>query len=195
MRMRKVAFAFTEIFGNDRPETDKNSRSRRIVRTNLMLAGWFSCALACTLHGQQVPKRPFTAKDAEIGKKLTDLSQDVRKQITNAKAPADPFKIMGNLYFVGVANGEVYLLTSPKGHVLFGVGFADTADLVQKNIEVLGFKMADIKAILLNHAHGDQSGAAAVFRQKTGAQVMAGFAEVPYLEHGGILPGGVPRRS
>ena len=79
--------------------------------------------------------------------------------------------------------------------VIVGAGFADTADLVQKNIETLGFKMADIKAILLSHAYGDQSGAAAVFRQKTGAQVMAGFAEVPYLEHGGMLPGGVPRRA
>ena len=40
------------------------------------------------------------------------------------KTPAEPFKIMGNLYFVGVANGEVYLLTSPKGHILFGAAFS-----------------------------------------------------------------------
>ncbi len=33
------------------------------------------------------------------------------------------------------------------------------------------------------------------FAKKTGAQVMAGFAEVQFLEHGGILPGGVPRRA
>ena len=78
------------------------------------------------------------------------------------------------------------------GHILFGVGFQDTADLVEKNIESLGFKLTDIKAILLNHAHGDQSGAAAEFRKKTGAQVMTGFAEVQFLEHGGVLPGGMP---
>lgn len=164
------------------------------MRKTPLLSVCFACACACALHGQ-APQPPFTAKDAELGKKLADLSLDVREQITNAKAPADPFKIMGNLYFVGVANGEAYLLTSPQGHILFGVGFADTADLVQKNIEALGFKMTDIKAILLNHGHGDQSGAAAEFRKKTGAQVMAGFAEVQFLEHGGILPGGVPRRA
>ena len=42
----------------------------------------------------------------------------------------------------------------------------------------MGFKMADIKVILLNHSHVDQSGAAAELHKRTGAQVMAGFAEV-----------------
>jgi len=162
------------------------------MRPNQLWTGAAAFFLACLAHAQ-TPKPPFTAKDAELGKKLAALSLDLREQITMGKGPADPFKIMGNLYFVGVQNGEVYLLTSPQGHILFGAGFADTADLVQKNIESLGFKLTDIKAILLNHAHGDQSGAAAEFRKKTGAQVMAGFAEVQFLEHGGILPGGVPR--
>src|SRR2546426_9319700 len=63
----------------------------------------------------------------------------------------------------------------------------------EKNIEKLGFKMTDIKAILLNHNHGDQSGAAAYMKRRTGgAAVMAGFAEIPFLEHGGALPGGAP---
>jgi glyoxylase-like metal-dependent hydrolase (beta-lactamase superfamily II) len=162
------------------------------MRHRLLLRGFAACVLACSAFAQ-TPKPPFTAKDAAEGKRLADLSLDLREQITKGKAPADPFKIMGNLYFVGVANGEVYLLTSPQGHILFGAGFSDTADLVQKNIESLGFKLTDIKAILLNHAHGDQSGAAAEFRKKTGAQVMAGFAEVQFLEHGGVLPGGMPR--
>ena len=48
----------------------------------------------------------------------------------------------------------------------------------------MGFKMADIKVILLNHSHVDQSGAAAELHKRTGAQVMAGFAEVPYLQRG-----------
>jgi metallo-beta-lactamase class B len=98
--------------------------------------------------------------------------------------PADPFRILGNLYFVGSANGESYLLTSPQGHILMGAGFEAAVDRTQKNIESLGFKMGDIKAILLNHSHVDQSGAAAELRRRTGAPVMAGFAEVPYLERG-----------
>jgi len=136
------------------------------------------------------PKAPYTAADVERGKAIAEESVRIRAQIKNMRDPADPLKIMGNLYFVGVANGEVYLLTSPQGHMLFGAGFADTVDQVQKNVEAMGFKMADIKAILLNHNHADQSGGAAEIKKRTGggAQVMAGFAEVPYLEHGGVLP-------
>ena len=132
----------------------------------------------------QAPKPPFTAQDAEAGKKLVATSLELRAQIKDTAAPADPFKILGNLYFVGSANGESYLLTSPQGHILMGAGFEAAVDRTQKNIESLGFKMSDIKAILLNHSHVDQSGAAAELRRRTGAPVMAGFAEVPYLERG-----------
>ena len=132
----------------------------------------------------QTPKPPLTAQDAEAGKKLVATSLELRAQIKDTAAPADPFKILGNLYFVGSANGESYLLTSPQGHILMGAGFEAAVDRTQKNIESLGFKMSDIKAILLNHSHVDQSGAAAELRKRTGAAVMAGFAEVPYLERG-----------
>src|SRR5579885_1351948 len=97
---------------------------------------------------QKAPYPPFTAKQAELGRKMVETSLEVRKQITNGTAPAEPFKIIGNLYFVGNANGEVFLLTSPQGHIMMGTGSANSAEAVQKNIESLGFKMADIKAIL-----------------------------------------------
>jgi glyoxylase-like metal-dependent hydrolase (beta-lactamase superfamily II) len=139
-----------------------------------------------------VPKPPFTATDAARGLKLAELSLEVRKQIGLFTAPAEPFKIMGNLYFVGMANGESYLLTSPQGHILFGAGFESTQTQVERNIQTLGFKLTDVKAILLNHYHGDQSGGTAYLKDKTGgAAVMAGFAEVPFMERPGGAPGGV----
>lgn len=77
-----------------------------------------------------------------MGKRLVQTSLEIRKQITNMKNPADPLKIMGNLYFVGVANGESDLFTSPQGHILFGAAFADTTDQIKKNIETMGFKLS-----------------------------------------------------
>src|SRR5436190_10515851 len=141
-------------------------------------------AAAVSVVNAQAPKAPFTREDAEAGKKLVATSLELRAQIKDTAAPADPFKILGNLYFVGTANGESYLLTSPQGHILMGAGYEAAADRTQKNIESLGFKMSDIKVILLNHSHVDQSGAAAALGTRTGAKVMAGFAEVPYLERG-----------
>ena len=149
-------------------------------RTRFMLV---LLAIAVSAAAQS-PKAPFTAQDAEAGKKLVATSLELRAQIKDTAAPAEPFKILGNLYFVGSANGESYLLTSPQGHILMGAGFEAAVDRTQQNIEALGFKLTDIKAILLNHGHVDQSGAAAELRKRTGAPVMAGFAEAPYLERG-----------
>ena len=70
----------------------------------------------------QVPKAPFTAQDAEAGKKLAATSVEIRAQIKEPQAGAEPFKMLGNLYFVGSQNGESYLLTSPQGHILMGAG-------------------------------------------------------------------------
>jgi glyoxylase-like metal-dependent hydrolase (beta-lactamase superfamily II) len=152
------------------------------------------CALPVVALAQthSAPYPPFTAKQAELGKELAAKSLEVRRQITNGTGPAEPFKIVGNLYFVGNANGEVFLLTSPQGHIMMGAGSATTTEAVQKNIESMGFKMTDIKAILLNHNHGDQSGGAAYMKEKTGAPVMAGFGEVPFIEHGMFNPPAIP---
>lgn len=81
-------------------------------------------SLVCAAAQAQThaPYAPFTAKQAELGKELAAKSLEVRKQITNGTGPAEPFKIMGNLYFVGNANGEVFLLTSPQGHIMMGAG-------------------------------------------------------------------------
>jgi glyoxylase-like metal-dependent hydrolase (beta-lactamase superfamily II) len=174
------------------PRIRRLKASNDTLRSRLKLVLGLLAGVSLWSQTPPAPQPPFTAKQAEQGRQLAATSLEVRKQITSMRAPAEPFKIMGNLYFVGVANGESYLLTSPQGHILFGASFADTTAQIEKNIEAVGFKVSDIKAILLNHYHGDQSGGAAAFKQKTGAAVMAGFAEVPYLEHGGSLPSGPP---
>src|SRR5262249_3992400 len=136
------------------------------------------------LHAQShAPYAPFTAEQARLGKELAAKSIEIRRQITNLAGAAEPFKIIGNLYFVGNANGEAFLLTSPQGHIMMGAGAAESAEAVQRNIESLGFKMTDIKVILVNHNHGDQSGGAAYMKEKTGSPLMAGFGASRNIAH------------
>ena len=156
------------------------------MRSGLVI--WTAVCVACAiLQAQNPAAQPrFTAKQAELGKKLNAKRLELEKEIPRQDwaAPAEPFKIMGNLYFVGPRYGESFLLTSPQGHILIGAAMEKASEVVKRNIESLGFKMTDIKVILLNHNHEDQSGGAAYLKAKTGAQVMAGFGEIPYLEHG-----------
>src|ERR1051326_1205654 len=73
-----------------------------------------------------------------------------------------------------------------------GAGDSDSAPNIHKNIESLGFKMTDIKAILVNHNHADQAGGAAYMKEKTGAPLMAAFGEIPYIERGMFNPPAIP---
>lgn len=155
-------------------------------RKLLTLALLLSVAAGADGQTAYSPAPPFTAQDVEGGLRLAKLSVELRNQMKGFAAATEPFKIAGNLYFVGVGNGECYLLTSPKGHILMGAGFANSGPGVAGNIEKLGFKLTDVKAILLNHAHPDQSGGAAYLKERTGAKVMAAFAEVPLLERAGV---------
>src|SRR5262245_21918311 len=115
------------------------------MKRNLFVIGSLLCASIIIVEAQQnrAPYPPFTAEQARLGKELAAKSLEVRRQITNPTGPAEPFKIIGNLYFAGNGNGEVYLLTSPQGHIMMGAGSADSTEAVQKNIESLGFKMTD----------------------------------------------------
>ena len=137
-------------------------------------------ASGLSLEAQAV-RAPFTEKDLDLGKQLVATAAEIRAQITDPSGPAEPFKVIGNLYMVGDANGSAYLLTSPQGHILLGAGYVNAAEGIQKNIESLGFKMTDIKVILLNHSHPDVSGGAAYMKEKTGA-----------ADHGRIRGGSVP---
>nr|WP_063842701.1 LRA2 family subclass B3 metallo-beta-lactamase [uncultured bacterium BLR2]ACH58985.1 LRA-2 [uncultured bacterium BLR2] len=84
-----------------------------------------------------------------------------------------PFRIYGNTYFVGTAGLSSILVTSDYGHVLIDGGLAQSAPLIKANIEALGFKLTDVKAILVSHVHPDHAGGVAELQRQSGAQVYA----------------------
>ena len=53
--------------------------------------------------------------------------------------PVEPFKIIGNVYYVGAAEITSFLITSPKGHIPIDSGFAETVPLIKANVEKAGF--------------------------------------------------------
>lgn len=85
--------------------------------------------------------------------------------------PAKPFNIHGNTYYVGTAGLSAILVTGPQGHVLLDGALPQSAPLIQKNIEALGFRMKDVKLILNSHAHFDHAGGIAALQKASGATV------------------------
>ena len=87
--------------------------------------------------------------------------------------PFAPFRVAGNIYFVGTRGVSSFLLTTPDGHILLDTGLQQTLPQVRANVENLGFALRDIKILLSSHAHFDHVEGHAEMQRLTGATVMA----------------------
>jgi metallo-beta-lactamase class B len=99
--------------------------------------------------------------------------------------PFPPFRIAGNLYYVGSRGLANYLITTPQGHILINSDLDANVPMIQKSIEQLGFKFSDVKILLISHAHWDHDAGSALVKRLTGAQYMVMDADVPVVESGG----------
>lgn len=83
-----------------------------------------------------------------------------------------PFRIAGNLYYVGTYDLACYLITTKKGNILINTGLATSDTQIMRNIEALGFRPGDTKILLNTQAHHDHLGAMASIKKQTGAKFM-----------------------
>jgi len=79
--------------------------------------------------------------------------------------PTEPFRIVGNVYWVGTYDLSSYLITSPEGHIVINTGLRDSIAQIRANIEALGFRISDVKL--------------------TGARVYLSAPDADVLESGG----------
>ena len=99
--------------------------------------------------------------------------------------PVPPFRIMGNLYYVGANSVTSFLIATPEGHILIDGGFVETVPIIRRGVEQLGFRFEEIRILLNSHGHIDHAGGLARIKRLTGARMIASEREAPLLEHGG----------
>jgi len=97
-----------------------------------------------------------------------------------------PFRIFGNTYFVGPHGLSSVLITSPDGHVLIDGALPQSAPMIARHVEQLGFKMSDVKLILNSHVHFDHVGGLAELQKISGARVIASDIAAPFLRSGTV---------
>ena len=93
-----------------------------------------------------------------------------------------PHKIIGNIYYVGTRTLSSFLIVTPQGNILLDSTYERNVPTIAKSVEQLGFKFADVKYLLGNHAHADHQEGDALVKQMTGAQVVAMAEDVPALQ-------------
>ena len=99
--------------------------------------------------------------------------------------PVKPFKIVGNVYYVGAHEVSSYLITTSQGHIILDSGFNETVPQIRQNVAALGFRFEDVKIIISSHAHADHVGGLAQLKQLTGAKLMVMEADAELLARGG----------
>lgn len=100
--------------------------------------------------------------------------------------PFQPFRIAGNLYYVGSKGLASYLVVTPAGNILINSSLEASVPLIQASVEKLGFHFADTKILLISHAHWDHDAGSAAIKKLTGAQYMVMDADVDVVESGGV---------
>src|SRR5262245_21673694 len=77
------------------------------------------------------------------------------KNMKHWTAPLEPFRLIGNIYYVGTEGLAVYLIRTSQGLILIDTAMPQSTALIKDSIARLGFKVSDIKYILNTHAHID----------------------------------------
>ena len=104
---------------------------------------------------------------------------------SGSKVPIEPFRIAGNLYYVGAADVSAFLLTGPAGHVVIDGGYPRNAPTIIAGIAKLGFKITDVKVLVNSHAHLDHGGGLKALQDASGAMLWVSKPDADFVAHGG----------
>ena len=108
-----------------------------------------------------------------------------KEQLEEWNQPVAPFRIIGNVYYVGASDVTSYLIHTPAGDIVLDGGLVQTAPQIEANIKTLGFKLDDVKILLNSHAHFDHAGGLAELKKSSGASLVTMEADAKQLERGG----------
>jgi metallo-beta-lactamase class B len=96
-----------------------------------------------------------------------------------------PHRVIANVYYVGSKGLASYLITTAQGHILINSSLEQNVPLIRESVEKLGFHFADVKILLISHAHFDHCAGSARIKEITGARYMVMDGDVPVVESGG----------
>jgi metallo-beta-lactamase class B len=119
---------------------------------------------------------------------LVGVGRRLNANKVGGQQPAEPFRIAGNLYYVGASDVAAFLITGPEGHVVLDAGYPTTARMIMASIAKLGFDIRDVKVLLNSEAHADHAGGLAVLQQASGAELWASNASADSIAAGGDDP-------
>lgn len=98
--------------------------------------------------------------------------------------PTPPFRIVGNIYYVGSKGLAAYLIVTRRGLILLDGTMAENVPRIEANIATLGFRLKDVRLLLNSHAHFDHAAGLARLKRDSGAALLASAGDRAALETG-----------
>ena len=98
--------------------------------------------------------------------------------------PAEPYKVIGNIYYVGSIDVSAHIIATSQGLILLDTGTVDMVPMITSGIQKLGFRTSDVRIMLSSHAHWDHVEGHAAIKKITGGQIMAIGEDAAAIEAG-----------
>jgi len=170
--------------------------SRRVRRVETLRVTGGEASVRVTVESpREVRQERLTLRSGESGWRIVadrrettpkpSPAAQVRSLLAQWVKPIKPFRLLGNVHYVGANGVSAFLLTTPAGHVLLDSGPVEMLPRLERNVEALGFHLADVKLLLNSHAHYDHCGGFAELKRRTGARLLASEADGAEMERGG----------
>lgn len=93
----------------------------------------------------------------------------------------EPFKIFGNLYFVGNRYASSHIIDTGDGLILLDSNYPQCLYLVLEGIRNVGLNPADIKYIIHSHGHYDHIGGTKALIELYGCKTIIGREDKDYV--------------
>jgi metallo-beta-lactamase class B len=109
--------------------------------------------------------------------------------------PYPAHTIAGNLHNVGTEDLACFLISTNEGHILINTGVAGSVPLIRDNMSKLGFKLEDIKILLIMQAHHDHTAGLAEIQKIAGAKMFVTEGDAAAMADGGKSDPAMPDRN
>lgn len=109
---------------------------------------------------------------------------------------AEPAKVFDNVYWLGTRFHSSWAVKTSAGIILIDTMFNYAVeDEIVGGIKKLGLNPADIKYVIISHAHGDHDQGAKLLQDRYGARIIMAPPDWDSTMKATSMPGGVPRRD
>lgn len=109
---------------------------------------------------------------------------------------AEPAKVFDNVYWLGTKFHSAWAIKTSAGIILIDTMFNYAVeDEIVGGLKKLGLNPADIKYVVISHAHGDHDEGAKLLQDRYGARVVMAAADWDMIAKATNKPGGIPKRD